>query len=133
MKYEDCVLKPRPSEEIQHHDSSVMNKTGQSYVLLDDIHYDGAGIRVTTRHIDDVPEDMPDYVELHTHDVDQVFIFLDEPGNKNPLQAEITLEDEKYIVTAPVSVFIPKEVPHSQRVIKGTGRMVTILKKGKYP
>ncbi len=133
MKYEGNFLKPRESEDIPHHDSKIIKQTGMSYVLLDNLHHPDADVRVTTRYIQDVPKEAPAYVELHTHDVDQVFIFLSFPGNTDPMKIEVIFEDEVYNVEAPVTVFIPKEVPHTQRVLSGKGRLVTILKKGTYP
>lgn len=133
MKYEKNFLKPRESEDIPHHDSSIIKQTGMSYVLLDNLQYPTANIRVTTRYIQNIPDKAPAYVELHTHDVDQIFIFLSNPGNKDPLKIEVIMEDETYHVDAPVTVFIPKDIPHTQRVLSGTGRLVTILMKGEYP
>lgn len=133
LKYESSFLKPRESEDIPHHDSSIIKQTGMSYVLLDNIHYPDANIRVTTRYIRNVPDKAPAYVELHTHDVDQIFIFLSDPGNHDALKIEVVLDDEVYNVEAPVTVFIPKNIPHTQRVLSGTGRLVTILMKGVYP
>ncbi len=133
MKYEDNFLKPRPSENIAHHDKEEMEKTGLSYVLLDNKHFPGADLRITTRRISNVPENADSYVELHTHDVDQVFVFLSGPKGTEPLSIEFVFEDETYSVESPVTVFVPKGVPHSQRVVSGSGRLVTLLKKGEYP
>ena len=133
MKYSPNFLKPRESEDIPHHDSSIIKQTGMSYVLLDNLLYPDANIRVTTRYIQNVPDRAPAYVELHTHDVNQIFIFLNDPENQDPLKVEVIMEDEVHNIEAPVTVFIPKDIPHTQRVLSGTGRLVTILMKGLYP
>ena len=133
MKYERNFVKPRVSEEIKHHDSAAMNKTGLSYVLIDDLSYPNAGLRLTTRRIANVPKEVPDYVEMHSHDVDQLFILLSDTDDSGALEAEFKLEDEVYRVKSPVTVFIPKGVPHSQKVLSGSGRLITFLRKGVYP
>lgn len=133
MKYEKNFIKPRISEEIKYHNSSIMDKIGLSYVFLDDSVFPGAGLRMTGRWINGVPEDIPSYVEPHTHDVDQIFLFLSGPEKTETLEIDFTFEDETTRIKSPVAVFVPKGVPHTQRIVSGSGMLITILKKGSYP
>ncbi|MFW9779460.1 MAG: hypothetical protein ACFFE8_11450 [Candidatus Heimdallarchaeota archaeon] len=132
MKYEGNFIKPKVSEEIPHHDSSEMEKIGANMVLLDDSLFSGAGVRITTRIVRGVVDEPEDYVELHTHEVDQVFIYLGEAGNESSLEVEFRFEEEVYRIKSPTTVFVPKGVAHTQKIIRGSGRYITLLKKGKY-
>jgi 2-isopropylmalate synthase len=132
LKYKRNFIKPRISEEIPHHDSSKLDKIGHNMVLLDDMSYPNAGIRITTRLVKQIIEKPKDYVELHTHDVDQVFVFIGEPDNEESLEIEFTFDNEKYLIRSPITVFVPKGVPHTQKIISGSGRYITLLKEGTY-
>lgn len=132
MKYERNFVKPRVSEDIPHHDSKEMDNIGKNMVLLDDMSYPNAGIRMTTRFVKGVTEDPGDYVDLHSHDVDQVFIFLGTPEDEEALEVEFIFEDERYRIKSPITVFVPKGVRHTQKIIRGSGRYITLLKEGTY-
>jgi mannose-6-phosphate isomerase-like protein (cupin superfamily) len=132
MKFEKNFVKPRVSEDIPHHDSKEMDKIGKNIVLLDDKSYSGAGIRMTTRVVKGVTEDPGDYVDLHSHEVDQIFIFLGTPENEESLEVEFVFEDEIYQIKSPITVFVPKGVRHTQKIVRGSGRYITLLKEGTY-
>jgi hypothetical protein len=132
MKHEANFIRPRVSQQIPHHDSSEMDGIGKNMVLLDDKSYPNAGIRITTRQVKGVTEEPSDYVELHTHEVDQVFVFFGEAENEHSLEVEFILDDEVYRIRSPVTVFVPKGTPHTQKVIRGSGRYITLLKEGTY-
>lgn len=132
MKYKKNFIKPRVSEDIPHHDSSEMDKIGLNMVLLDDTLFSGAGVRMTTRRVQDVTEEPEDYVELHSHEVDQVFIYLGEADDEESLEVEFRFDDEVYRIKSPTTVFVPKKVLHTQKIIRGSGRYITLLKKGTY-
>jgi hypothetical protein len=132
VKYRKNFIKPSQSKDIPHHDSSKMDKIGLNMVLLDDTLFSEAGVRMTTRVIQGVTEEPEDYVELHTHDVDQVFVYFGDANNENSLEVEFTFEDEVYCIKSPITVFVPKGVPHTQKIIQGSGRYITLLKKGVY-
>lgn len=132
MKYENNFIKPRVSEDIPHHDSSTMSQIGANMVLVDSKSFDNSAVRITTRQVKDVPKEVPDYVELHTHDVDQIFVFFGEPDNEESLEVQFVFEDEVYNIKSPMTVYVPKGVPHTQKVTGGSGRYITILMQGSY-
>jgi hypothetical protein len=132
LEYERNFIKPRISEEIPHHDNSELGKIGHNVVLIDDRSYPNAGIRITTRLVKEITEKPNDYVELHTHDVDQVFVFMGEPDNEDSLEIEFTFDTETYRIKSPITVFVPKGIPHTQKIIGGSGRYFTLLKEGTY-
>ncbi len=132
MKYEKNFVKPRVSEDIPHHDSSTMGQIGANIVLLDSKSFEDADVRITTRQVKNVPKEVPDYVELHTHEVDQIFVFFGEPDNEESLEVQFVFEDETYNIASPMTVYVPKGVPHTQKVVGGSGRYITILMQGSY-
>ncbi len=133
MKYEKNFLKPKLVEQMIYHNISIMKPTGSPYLLLDNQLFPEANLRVDARYISNIPEEIPDYVEPHTHDSDQIFVYLSAPDEPKPLEIEFIFEDEVYNVQAPITVYVPKDVIHTQKVVKGNGWLITILKKGSYP
>ena len=70
-------------------------------------------------------------IEKHTHDESEVYLFL---GEKGVLEVEVELEDEKYTITSPGSVFVPKGVSHLFRYkrMDGPATVVAIVRSGEY-
>ena len=61
------------------------------------------------------PPDAPT-LEPHTHDVDQIYLCLAEPG---ATEVEVTLGDEKHRVESPYAIYVPAGVVHAIRNTKG--------------
>ena len=69
------------------------------------------------------------YSFLHKHNADEINLIISE---NNKLKYEIQLDDEKYKVSSPSTVFIPKGVKHKARFLSGKGIFVCIILSGKY-
>lgn len=124
-KMERFVVAAQPVKELIYHNIDKMSKSGGGatlYKYLDASLVEEADLTVFGREIRDVPPDAEPYVEPHTHEVSQVFLFL---GN---LTAEAILDGERYDITAPACIFIPAGTRHSIRVTKGSGNTVVILR-----
>lgn len=85
--------------------------------------------RVSVHFVDDLPEEIPSYCDLHQHDFDEINLVLSEHDN---LVYKIQLEDEVYLVRSPSTVFIPKGVRHSSEVVSGKGLFICITLQGDY-
>ena len=72
---------------------------------------------------------LPEYSFLHKHNADEINLIISE---NNKLKYEIQLDDEKYKVSSPSTVFIPKGVKHKARFLSGKGIFVCIILSGKY-
>ena len=72
---------------------------------------------------------MLDYSLLHKHNADEINLII---SDNDKLKYEIQLGDEKYRVTSPTTVFIPKGVQHKAKLISGKGIFVCIILSGKY-
>ena len=88
----------------------------------DEVQGDG-GFRVAAHVINDLPETVAPYCDLHWHDFDEVNLILSED---NSLKYRIQLEDETYEVNAPSTVYIPKGTKHAAEVISGKGVYIAI-------
>lgn len=117
MKYQHLItagIESPLSTVAFHHDAPFTR-----YVMLqkDEVGGDG-GFRVVTHVINDLPEVVEPYSELHYHDFDEVNLILSED---NSLKYRIKLEDETFEVTSPSTIYIPKGMKHSAEVISGRG------------
>ncbi len=78
--------------------------------------------------IDSAQKNMLDYSLLHKHNADEINLII---SDNDKLKYEIQLGDEKYRVTSPTTVFIPKGVRHKAKLISGKGIFVCIILSGK--
>lgn len=122
MKYEHLITKgvgQDLSAVAFHHSAPLMR-----YVMLqkDSVQGDG-GFRAVAHVIDNLPEKINPYCELHWHEFDEVNLIL---SSDDSLRYKIQLEDETYEVQAPASVYIPKGVRHAAEVISGKGVYLAI-------
>lgn len=121
-KYEHLITKGLEQSLVTvafHHDAPLTR-----YVMLqkDKVEGDG-GFRLVSHIINDLPEIIPSYCEIHWHDFDEINMIL---SQDNSLKYKICLEDEVYEVMAPATVYIPKGIRHSAEVISGKGTFTAI-------
>lgn len=102
-----------------HHDAPL---TRHVMLQKDTTEGDG-GIRIVSHIINNLPETIPPYCELHWHDFDEINLIVSED---NTLKYRITLEDEVYEVQSPSTVYIPKGLKHAAEVISGKGVYIAI-------
>lgn len=80
-------------------------------------------------HFVDASEKIPNYSQLHKHNHDEINLILSEDAS---LTYEIQFEDEKYRVSSPSTIFIPKGIRHSAYATSGKGIFVCIILSSKY-
>jgi hypothetical protein len=73
-----------------------------------------------------------DYQIRHCHDFVETYIFLGRGENFSGLRAELIIEDERYEIDSPVSVYIPKGVFHNYKLLKGSGILIVTALKSEY-
>lgn len=102
-----------------HHAAPVLR-----HVLLQRESFEGdGGIRVISHTVNDLPEKVEGYCDLHWHEFDEINLILSED---NSLKYRIRLEDEEYEVCSPTTIYIPKGLRHAAEVISGRGVYVVI-------
>ena len=70
-------------------------------------------------------------IEAHAHDTSEVYLFL---GERGAVEVEVELDDEKYIISSPGAVYVPKGVTHlfRYRRMDGPTTVVAIVRDGEY-
>jgi mannose-6-phosphate isomerase-like protein (cupin superfamily) len=116
-----------PLENIPYHMKAPLKR----FLMQDDSTFPdikkilpGSNYHIAVHIIGKLPKKVPDYVNYHTHNCDEINLILSESSK---LTYEIWLEDEKYIVSSPSIVYIPKGVSHKMKVIKGKGIYVCFI------
>jgi 2-isopropylmalate synthase len=124
------VIAPKeiPASELRHH----RDGPGTRYVLVDDRLLPGAGQYCIARRIPEMEDYGAGHVDTHVHACDSLFVFLGEGDGYRGLRVEVTLGEEARPVESPASVFIPAGVPHSYRVLGGSGTYLNHVLAGSY-
>ncbi len=120
------IAKPeiRKTTEIKKH---LGNAPGNRWVFADDRVLPEANIYLIARNVKGLSAKPEQYVEPHKHDVDSFFVLIgDEEGLKG-LEAEVTMESKVFTVSSPAMVFIPKDVSHYYRLVRGSGKFLNIV------
>lgn len=98
------------------------------YVLVSDELFPGCGIHAAAHFVTSAEFGKQDhYAEPHVHDADEINLVL---GNEGELTYVIRTDSERYEVTSPAGVYIPKGVPHAAEASRGSGVFVCIVLKG---
>ena len=126
-KFEYCVKKPYDStgdhyeahHTKKHHDAAMPR-----WSFCGDGYFPESPVRVIVRQIRTIPPDYDPHIDLHTHDRDELYIFVSE--EEDGFEAEVQLGDEIYQVKSPVTILLPKDVPHRYAAKKGHGFLFTI-------
>ncbi len=80
-------------------------------------------------HFVDASRKLPQYSQMHKHNHDEINLILSEDSK---LTYEVQLEDEKYKVYSPSTVYIPKGLRHSAQAVSGKGVFVCIILSSRY-
>jgi 2-isopropylmalate synthase len=117
-----------PSTELRHH----RRGPGERYVLIDERFVSDSRQYCIARKIPLLEDYGEGHVDSHIHHCDSLFIFLGDSDNYEGLMAEVELENDKFVVSSPASVFIPAGVRHSYRVLSGSGTYINHVLSGSY-
>ena len=130
-QFAENIIKPeiRRTSELPFHNDLA---PGKRRVFIEKKLFPDSDLYVMVRTAKDVMFNQPEYVESHAHNVSSVYIFLGNNEGLEGLKAEVILNGEIYVVSSPVTIFIPKGVVHSYRLIEGTGYFTHIVLSGNY-
>jgi mannose-6-phosphate isomerase-like protein (cupin superfamily) len=90
---------------------------------------EGSDFHIAAHFISNLPKKVPAYVDYHQHDCDEINLLLSEKGK---LVYEYFIDNEKYIVSSPAVVYLPKNVKHKMRAIRGNGIYICIVMSKNY-
>jgi len=119
----------RRTSELPYHNDLA---PGKRRVFLEKKLFPDSDLYVMVRTANQVTTDQPKYVDAHAHNVSSVYVFLGTGGDLEGLTAEVVLDGEFHLVASPATVFIPKGVVHSYRLIEGSGHFSHMVLKGDY-
>ena len=126
-KYSYCIRSPYKAPPTNHTNRDY-DETMPRLAFCEEGDYPVTPVRVVVRHIKSIPADYQPHTDLHYHDHDELFVFISE--EEGGLVGEVTLGDEVYEVKSPVTVLLPKEVPHKYAVKRGHGFVFILLQTG---
>lgn len=127
-KYAKYIKKPYNSTEESHEAHYVKESHLEGmprWSFCGDGYFPESPIRVVVRQIKKLPEDYEPHIDLHTHDVDELYIVISE--EEGGLEVELTLGDEVYQVTSPATIYLPKDLPHKYAAKRGRGFIFTLV------
>lgn len=119
----------RPTTEIRYHQDTA---PGVRYVFIDGKMMAEAEFYTVVRTVSDIKPTQVEYVDKHTHNCDTYHILIGKGPELTGLKAEFFIGSEKVAVESPVGLHVPARVPHSQRMIGGSGHFFNIVPKGNY-
>lgn len=119
----------RPTKEIKYHRDTA---PGERYVFIDANKMAEAEFYTVVRTVFNVKPTQAEYVDKHTHNCDTYHILIGNGAGLTGLKAEFVIGGEKVVVESPVGVHVPARVPHSQKMIGGSGHFFNIVPKGNY-
>jgi hypothetical protein len=128
-QYEKLIVKPFDwgERDLVFHSASGLGELGPLIAFLNREMVDGADLNIFVHQIEVKGGTGPDYVDVHTHDVSQAYVFP-EAG----LTFEVILGEETHRAESPATVFIPPGLKHNLKILEGKGIEVCILRKGYY-
>ena len=130
-KFASYVIKPevRPTSEIKYHTDAA---PGVRYVFIDAKLKPEANFYTVVRTVSNVQATQANYVDQHTHNCHTYHIVIGAGPELSGLKTEFVIGDEKAVVESPVGVHIPAGIPHSQRIVAGSGHFFNFVSKGNY-
>jgi hypothetical protein len=130
-RFAGYILSPkaRPTSEIKHHQDTA---PGVRYVFVDGRKLPEAGFYTVVRTVAAVSKTQAEYVDKHRHNCDTYHIAIGTGPSLGGLQIEFVIGDEKVEVESPVGVHVPANVPHSQRIVGGSGHFFNFVPKSNY-
>ncbi len=119
---------PAIVRELLYHDMArAERELGPLLKFMDATIVEEADLVIHVRQVEkDPPNESKSTVDMHHHDESEVYCFLGD------LKAEVTLGEEKHLVSAPAAVFIPAGMDHRIRYISGPGYMIGVVRSPKY-
>ena len=123
-KYDKLVLpiEARSSTELKKHGEGV----GTRYVFSDHNNNPEGKVYAILRKVKNVNRP-PQYIELHSHPVDSLWMFVGDNDNLTGLNVEVVLGDKTYVLNSPASIYIPAGVDHTYRLVEGSGKYFNIV------
>lgn len=126
------ILSPRKANFafMKYHVTNVGEGVPNELTYLSDEKINPGGmIFAAYRRLGNVQDAEP-HVQMHAHDVPQLYCWVGDQADLSGLKIEVFIEDESFIVESPKSVYLPAGVRHAHRYVSGSGHFMGILVTG---
>lgn len=128
MSLKDLIIKPIKNEgKLKYHKQGP----GQRYEFMNKNVFPFANQYFIIREIKP-SNNVQQYVETHKHCVDNINVFLGNNTDLTGLKIEFELDDQIFKLDSPISIFVPAGVPHTFRILSGSGHYLNHLQSGSY-
>ena len=130
-RFAGYIIKPevRPTTEIKYHTDAAPDVR---YVFVNAKLRPETGFYTVVRSVSGVSSTQSNYVEKHTHNCDTYHIAIGPGPDLTGLTIEFIIGDEEVVTESPVGVHIPAGIPHSQRIVRGSGHFFNFVPKSNY-
>ena len=137
-KYEKYINQAKKGDKVLDLDTRPL-VTGNAdelpvkrYVLIEKEMVPETIVYQALHQVDDLREPPPDYQKFHCHDFVETYLFLGKEKDYTGLTAEVILDDERYEVISPASVYIPAGLIHKYKMFNGSGLLIITALKSEY-
>ncbi len=137
-KYAKYIVSKPKFVELPHHAKGQARGFTYPYpVYMDDDLLKGSPVFLSIGWRTEIPYPQSVSGGIHSHAADELLLYMgSDPDNLQDLggEIEIQLEDEKYVINTTSSIFIPKGIKHSTKVLKVDRPILSVAMvfKGKY-
>jgi 2-isopropylmalate synthase len=122
-------IQVRRTSELKFHADTA---PGVRFLAMDKCLCADAPLYLAVRRVNGVPQHQPEYIQSHVHSVDSLYVFIGDEEGLRGLRATVRVEEEEREIESPMTVLIPKGVPHSYKLVGGSGIYLSILLDGDY-
>ena len=119
----------RPTTEIKFHTDAA---PGVRHVFVDGKLKPEANFYTVVRSVQNSRATQADYVEKHRHNCDTYHITVGTGPGLTGLRVEFLIGEEKVLTDSPVGVHIPAGIPHTQKIVGGSGHFFNFVPKANY-
>jgi 2-isopropylmalate synthase len=126
----ELLVKPQAisATELKHH----RHGPGTRYVMIDERFVPDCRQYCIVRRIPHLSDYGAGHVDMHSHTVDSLFLFIGDQPDMTGLCVEVELASERFVLESPASVFIPAGMGHSYRILAGAGYFINHVGMGDY-
>ena len=125
------IIQPeiRRTSELPFHSDDA---PGKRFVFVEKSLFFKSELYVIGRRVENVPQNQIDYIQDHRHNCNSFYLFIGDDNDLTGIEAEVNIEDKRFIIQSPSTVLIPAYSLHNYKLTKGCGWFFNIILCGDY-